>query len=163
MTSACSSRLVMNGLLPEALHQVAAYFQALSEPTCLQILNSTRRSATLANWPSCAAIARPTFRHLSLLTQHALVARESRGNSAYYRIADASIYELCDLVRQHRSQAGSRRRRARIVRSAGRGAYRAIAGPRLDARATCARLTANAHRLPESVLPKSAGVRLRDN
>jgi len=26
------------------------------------------------------------------------VLRESRGTSAYYRIADAGIYELCDLV-----------------------------------------------------------------
>ena len=32
----------MEGLPPEALDQVAAYFQALSEPTRLQILNLLR-------------------------------------------------------------------------------------------------------------------------
>jgi DNA-binding transcriptional ArsR family regulator len=33
-----------------------------------------------------------------MLTKHGLVVRESRGTSAYYRIADESVYELCDLV-----------------------------------------------------------------
>jgi DNA-binding transcriptional ArsR family regulator len=37
-------------------------------------------------------------RHLALLTQHGLVKRESRGNSAYYSMADESVYALCDLV-----------------------------------------------------------------
>ena len=32
------------------------------------------------------------------MTQHGLVVRESRGTSVYYRIADESIYALCDLV-----------------------------------------------------------------
>ncbi len=90
----------MNGLPPEALTQVAAYFQALSEPTRLQILNLLREKernvGELAEL--CGYTSANISRHLSLLTQHGLVARESRGNSAYYRIADASIYELCDLV-----------------------------------------------------------------
>lgn len=90
----------MNGLPPEALTQVAAYFQTLSEPTRLQILNLLREKernvGELAEL--CGYTSANISRHLSLLTQHGLVARESRGNSAYYRIADTSIYELCDLV-----------------------------------------------------------------
>jgi len=35
---------------------------------------------------------------LALLTQRGLVARDSRGNSAIYKIADVSISALCDLV-----------------------------------------------------------------
>lgn len=100
MTSHAALCPVMNGLPPEALTQVAAYFQALSEPTRLQILNFLREKernvGELAEL--CGYSSANISRHLSLLTQHALVARESRGNSAYYRIADASIYELCDLV-----------------------------------------------------------------
>ena len=89
----------MNGLPPEALTQVAAYFQALSEPTRLQILNLLREGAQCRRTGRALRLhLRQYFRHLSLLTQHGLVARESRGNSAYYRIADTSIYELCDLV-----------------------------------------------------------------
>lgn len=33
-----------------------------------------------------------------LLTQHGLVRREGRGTAVYYRIADDSVYALCDLV-----------------------------------------------------------------
>jgi hypothetical protein len=35
---------------------------------------------------------------LALLAQNGIVARESRGVSAFYRIADPSIYTMCDLV-----------------------------------------------------------------
>jgi DNA-binding transcriptional ArsR family regulator len=90
----------MKDLPPDALEQVAAYFQALSEPTRLRILNLLRSGehnvGELAQ--ECGYTAANVSRHLSLLTKNGLVARESRGNCAYYRIADASVYELCDLV-----------------------------------------------------------------
>ena len=90
----------MESLPNEALVQVAAYFQALSEPTRLQILNLLREQernvGELAQ--ACGCSAANVSRHLSLLTRHGLVLRESRGNSAYFRIADASVYQLCDLV-----------------------------------------------------------------
>jgi DNA-binding transcriptional ArsR family regulator len=90
----------MKNLPPEALAQVAAYFQALAEPARLKLINLLREGernvgelAQLSGY-SAANVSR----HLALLTQHGLLAREPRGNSAYYRIADASIYRLCDLV-----------------------------------------------------------------
>jgi DNA-binding transcriptional ArsR family regulator len=90
----------MKGLPPEALNEVASYFQALSEPTRLQILNLLRGGeqnvGELAQ--ACGFTSANISRHLSLLTQHGLVARESRGNAVYYRIADESVYALCDLV-----------------------------------------------------------------
>ena len=90
----------MEGLTSEALVQVASYFQALSEPTRLQILNLLRQQernvGELAQL--CGYSAANISRHLTLLTQRGLVSRESRGNSAWYRIADPSIYQLCDLV-----------------------------------------------------------------
>ena len=90
----------MKHLPPEALQQVAAYFQALAEPTRLQLLNLLREGernvGELAQLTGYSAAN--VSRHLALLTQHGLLARESRGNSAYYRIADESIYGLCDLV-----------------------------------------------------------------
>jgi DNA-binding transcriptional ArsR family regulator len=91
---------IMENLPPEALTEIAAYFQALSEPTRLQILNLLRQEernvGELAQL--CGFTAANISRHLSMLTKHGLVARESRGTSAYYRIADESVYELCDLV-----------------------------------------------------------------
>jgi DNA-binding transcriptional ArsR family regulator len=96
-TPACPS---MEGLPPEALDQVAAYFQALSEPTRLQILNllrtGERNVGELAQL--CGYTSANMSRHLAVLTQQGLVKRESRGTSGYYRIADESVYALCDLV-----------------------------------------------------------------
>jgi DNA-binding transcriptional ArsR family regulator len=90
----------MEGLPAEALEQVAAYFQVLSEPTRLQILNLLRQHernvGELAQL--CGYTSANISRHLALLTAHGLVARESRGTSVFYRIADESIYALCDLV-----------------------------------------------------------------
>lgn len=84
----------------EALEQVAAYFQTLSEPTRLKILNFLRQGernvGELAQL--CGYTSANVSRHLAMLTQRGLVARESRGTSVYYRIADESVYALCDLV-----------------------------------------------------------------
>ena len=94
---ACPS---MEGLPDEALNEVAAYFQALSEPTRLRILNLLRQSERSVGELAqlCGYSSANISRHLALLTQRGLVARETRGNSAIYSIADASVYALCDLV-----------------------------------------------------------------
>lgn len=93
-------RLDMENLPPEALEQVAAYFQALSEPTRLRILNmlrdGERNVGELAEL--CGYTSANISRHLAILSKHGLVARENRGTSVYYRIADDSVYALCDLV-----------------------------------------------------------------
>jgi DNA-binding transcriptional ArsR family regulator len=90
----------MEGLPPEALQQVATYFQALSDPTRLQIVNLLRNGernvGELAQL--CGFSTANVSRHLSFLMQQGLVERESRGTAVYYRIADQSVYDLCDLV-----------------------------------------------------------------
>jgi DNA-binding transcriptional ArsR family regulator len=90
----------MEGLPDEALAQVAAYFQTLSEPTRLQILNLLRQNERSVGELAqlCGYSSANISRHLALLTQHGLVKREARGNSAIYSIADESVYALCDLV-----------------------------------------------------------------
>ena len=121
----------MEGMPPEALERVAAYFQTLSEPTRLQILNILREGernvGELAQM--CGYTSANVSRHLAMLTQRGLVARESRGTSAYYRIADESVYALCDLVcgsiaRRLQRTAHEREiftRTAKRVATAGRG------------------------------------------
>ena len=90
----------MKNLPPEALQQVASYFQTLAEPTRLRILNLLRQGernvGELAQL--CGYTAANISRHLSLMTQQGFVARESRGTSVYYKIADDLVYALCDLV-----------------------------------------------------------------
>jgi DNA-binding transcriptional ArsR family regulator len=105
----------MDGLSNEALTQVAAYFQVLSQPTRLQILNllrvQERSVGELAEL--CGYSSANLSRHLAMLSQHGLVSRETRGNSAFFHIADESVYALCDLVcgnitRQFERVAGQR-------------------------------------------------------
>lgn len=117
----------MKGLPPEALAEVAAYFQTLSEPTRLQILNHLREGernvGELAEL--CGYTAANVSRHLAMLTKHGMVARESRGTSVYYRIADDQIYALCDLVcgniaRQFEQMARDRKAFVRTAARAGR-------------------------------------------
>ena len=96
----------------EALKEVAAYFQVLSEPTRLQVLNLLRTQehnvGELAE--ACGYTAANMSRHLAVLMQQGFVKREGRGTSVYYQIADPTIYALCDLVcdriaQQHSEQA----------------------------------------------------------
>lgn len=112
----------MDHLPPEALEDVAAYFQALSEPTRLQILNRLREGecnvSELAQM--CGFSVANISRHLGVLTKQGLVARESRGTSVFYRIGDESVYQLCDLV------CGSI---ARHLRASPRSAFLAAAAP----------------------------------
>lgn len=115
----------MQDLPKEALEQVAAYFQTLSEPTRLMLLNllrsGERNVGELAQLTGFTAAN--VSRHLALLTSHGLVARESRGTSVYYRIADASVYALCDLVCGNLARRFERAasERAVFVHSAARG------------------------------------------
>ena len=118
----------MKDLPPEALLEVAAYFQTLSEPTRLQILNylrdSERSVGELAQL--CGYTAANVSRHLAMLAKHGLVAREIRGTSVYYRIADEKVYGLCDLVcgniaRHFEQTARERRAFVRTTVRSGKG------------------------------------------
>jgi DNA-binding transcriptional ArsR family regulator len=90
----------MRNLSPEALVQVAAYFQALSEPARLRLLNLLREGERSVGELAGATgySAANVSRHLALLAQHGLLAREVRGTSVYYAIADPAVYDLCNLV-----------------------------------------------------------------
>lgn len=117
----------MKGLTDEALERVAQYFQVLAEPTRLRLLNHLREGecnvGELAEL--CGYTAANVSRHLSLLTQQGFLAREARGTSAYYRIADPSVYALCELVcgniaRQFERTASEREAFAQSSGKAGR-------------------------------------------
>jgi DNA-binding transcriptional ArsR family regulator len=103
----------MKGLDDRALEEVAAYFGALAVPMRLKILNALRegeRNVTeLTGKFGCSQAN--VSKHLSVLAQGGLIEKMPRGTSAYYRIADPRIYQLCDLVcgqigRRYAQQAG---------------------------------------------------------
>jgi DNA-binding transcriptional ArsR family regulator len=95
--AALRRRIRMENLSPEALAQVAAYFQALSEPARLRLLNLLRVKTHSVGELAEATGYSPAnvSRHLALLAQHGVLARETKGTSVYYSIA---VYELCNLV-----------------------------------------------------------------
>lgn len=87
-------------LPPEVLEHVASYFRILSQAPRLRILN-----VLCAGEMSVGDIAQQvessvanTSRHLAQMAAQGLVTRESRGNSAYYHIADPAVHALCELV-----------------------------------------------------------------
>jgi DNA-binding transcriptional ArsR family regulator len=87
--------------LPEgALDQIAGFFQVLSEPTRLHLLRLLRDGERSVGELAEALNTSPAnaSRHLAMLDQQGLVVRESRGNSVVCRVADQSVYELCELV-----------------------------------------------------------------
>lgn len=90
----------MSKLDDRALEYVAKYFKALTEPMRLKVLNSLQDGEK--NVSQLTEISGGTqanvSKHLSMLAQHELVKRESRGTNVYYSIADQSVYELCELV-----------------------------------------------------------------
>jgi DNA-binding transcriptional ArsR family regulator len=114
----------MKSLDDRALGYVAEYFRALSEPLRLKILNALRERARnvseLRELLECSQAN--VSKHLATLMQHGLVQRSAQGTSAYYRIADPRVYQLCDLVcgqiaQRFASQAQMLGATARVARS----------------------------------------------
>ena len=83
-----------------ALQRVARYFQALADPTRLQIVNHLRTGPQNVSQLAamCGCSLANTSRHLGLLAQNGLVERQSQGTCVYYHLADPAISTLCDLV-----------------------------------------------------------------
>jgi DNA-binding transcriptional ArsR family regulator len=108
---------MLHRLDDEAMEEVARYFGALAVPMRLKILNALRAGersvGELTEATGCTQAN--VSKHLAVLAGTGMVAREARGTSAYYRIADARIYRLCDLVCDrigHRFREDSKLRRA---------------------------------------------------
>jgi DNA-binding transcriptional ArsR family regulator len=82
------------------LEQLAKYFRSLGEPLRLKILESLRSEpknvGELTKALGCSQAN--VSKHLGVLTEAGLVAREPRGTTVFYRFADPQVYKLCDLV-----------------------------------------------------------------
>lgn len=92
---------ILEQLPPDALEQVAQYFRLLSDSTRLRIM-AALLSQDEMNVGEIAQSVKSSpanvSRHLAQMAQQGVVTRESRGNSAYYHVADPTVRELCDLV-----------------------------------------------------------------
>ena len=87
--------------IPEALAEmIARRFRVLGDPTRLRILDTLRDGALsvgeLADSTGCSQ--QNVSKHLGVLHDATLVARERIGTQARYSIADPAVFELCEHV-----------------------------------------------------------------
>lgn len=87
-------------LTPEALSLMADFFKVLSEVSRLQIVCSLKTGAkNVTEIIAETGLGQANVsKHLKMLTQAGVVAREQRGVCVYYRISNPFLFELCDLV-----------------------------------------------------------------
>lgn len=87
-------------LTPEALELIASRFRVLAEPMRLQILHTLGHDEMTVGdlVETLGAGQANTSKHLGILLDAGLVARRKEGLNAYYRVADDSIFNLCELV-----------------------------------------------------------------
>lgn len=82
------------------LDAVAARFRVLSVPVRLAILHALHDGErSVREITERVASSQPNVsKHLRVLVQAGLVARREEGPTTYCRIADRTVYRLCDLV-----------------------------------------------------------------
>ncbi len=90
----------MKRLDDRGLVHVAEYFRALSEPLRLKILNmlfdKAHNVGELTELLECSQAN--VSKHLATLTRLGFIERTAHGTSAYYKIADPRVQQLCELV-----------------------------------------------------------------
>jgi ArsR family transcriptional regulator len=87
--------------LPEEVAElIARRFRAISEPMRIRLLDLLRDGELSVNElaEQLQASQQNVSKHLALLADSGLLGRRKEGNRVYYRIADASVLELCEQV-----------------------------------------------------------------
>jgi len=85
---------------PEALEMVAARFRAMGEPLRLRILQELEQGErNVSMLVERVGSTQPNVsKHLKVLLDAGLLRRRQQGNIAVYSIADAMVFELCEIV-----------------------------------------------------------------
>lgn len=84
----------------EAFDEIAQRFRVLSDPLRLKILfHIGKGELTVTEIVARTGGSQSNVsKHLATLSTHGLVQRRREGTSAYYSVADGSIFDLCDQV-----------------------------------------------------------------
>jgi len=87
-------------MTPKLFELVASRFKAFGEPTRLRILHALGDGErTVSDLVAGTDIAQANLsRHLQQLLALGFVTRRKRGLFAYYRLADADVLRLCELM-----------------------------------------------------------------
>jgi DNA-binding transcriptional ArsR family regulator len=87
--------------LPDELVEVIARrFRVIGEPMRIRLLDRLREGEMSVNELSEAlgASQQNVSKHLAVLAEVGIVGRRKDGNHVYYRIADESVFALCEQV-----------------------------------------------------------------
>lgn len=84
----------------EVTKQVAEYFSILSEPMRLRILNLLQDGEKcVQELVECTETSQANVsKHLKVMLQAGILTRRTEGTSAYYKVEDLLIFDLCNLV-----------------------------------------------------------------
>lgn len=95
-----SGSAVAHPLPDDLVELIAERFRALAEPTRIKLLDRLREgeASVLELTALVGSTSQNVSKHLNLLQQAGIVARRRQGNFSYYRIADATVYALCEAV-----------------------------------------------------------------
>jgi DNA-binding transcriptional ArsR family regulator len=87
-------------LSDEAFVLIGERFKALSEPMRLRLLYALMDGEKTVSElvEESGGLQANVSKHLRMLLEDGIVERRKQGLNSYYRVADPTIYELCDLV-----------------------------------------------------------------
>jgi DNA-binding transcriptional ArsR family regulator len=87
-------------LSPETLQLVADFFKVLSESSRLQIVCALKLGQkNVTEIIEATGLGQANVsKHLKILAQAGIVKRQQQGVCVYYQIANAFVFELCELV-----------------------------------------------------------------
>lgn len=106
-------------LAPDTLRMVAQRFKVLAEPARLEVLNALREAPrNVSELIDATGLNQANLsKHLQLLHASGFVNRRRDGLFVIYELADASVFQLCDIMcGQVRRHATAQVKRLRIAR-----------------------------------------------
>ena len=95
-----TSAMPVHPLPPMLVQLIAQRFRVIGEPMRIRLLDHLRAGpATVGDLSATLGASQQNVsKHLGVLLQAGIVAREKRGNHAVYSIVDESVFELCEQV-----------------------------------------------------------------
>ncbi|MFN0099326.1 MAG: ArsR/SmtB family transcription factor [Gemmatimonadaceae bacterium] len=102
-------------MTPALLDELSDRFKALGEPARLQLLSALRQGEkSVSDLVAITGLGQANVsKHLQLLCSAGFIHRRKEGTFAYYVLADAEVFQLCDLM-CGRIEAEQRERRSAL-------------------------------------------------
>lgn len=107
-------KMMKKKLTDDALDLIASRFRILSDPMRLKILHALGETELTVTELVAATngMQANISKHLGYLLDAGIVSRRKEGLNAYYKVADDSIFALCEVVCNRLDEQFSQRQRA---------------------------------------------------